>query len=304
LKELFYSHGKLLLTAEYVVLDGALALAIPTKFGQSLEVKSNKSSIISWKSYTNKGNVWFSAAFNIGNNIITCKEDNDTAKHIIKILEAAKTLNPEFLTKYKGFDINTTLEFPQNWGLGSSSTLLNNIAQWANVDAFKLSHLTFGGSGYDIACAQNSTPIIYSFKNELPTIEPISFNPNFKEHLYFIHLNEKQNSRDGIKHYRAQQFNIGDTVSSINSITEKLCTTSNFEMFCNLLHLHETLIGTITKQEPVKNRLFPDFNGSIKSLGAWGGDFVLVASNENPIDYFKTKGFKTILSWDEMILSK
>jgi mevalonate kinase len=304
LKKTFYSHGKLLLTAEYVVLDGALALAIPTKFGQYLEVKSNNSSIINWKSYTYKGDVWFSEAFNIGNNSITCDGNNAIARHIIKILEAAKTLNPEFLTKHKGFDITTTLEFPQNWGLGSSSTLLNNVSNWANVDAFKLSNLTFGGSGYDIACAQNSTPIIYSFKNELPTIEPISFNPNFKEQLYFIHLNEKQNSRDGIKHYRAQQFDLDDTVSSINSITEKLYATSNFEVFCNLLHLHETLIGTITKQEPVKNRVFPDFNGSIKSLGAWGGDFVLVASNENPIDYFKTKGFETILSWDEMILTK
>ena len=30
----FYSHGKLLLTAEYAVLEGVKALAIPTKRGQ------------------------------------------------------------------------------------------------------------------------------------------------------------------------------------------------------------------------------------------------------------------------------
>ena len=30
----FYSNGKLLITGEYVVLDGAKALALPTKFGQ------------------------------------------------------------------------------------------------------------------------------------------------------------------------------------------------------------------------------------------------------------------------------
>ena len=35
----FYSNGKLLITGEYVVLDGAKALALPTKFGQSLVVK-------------------------------------------------------------------------------------------------------------------------------------------------------------------------------------------------------------------------------------------------------------------------
>ena len=36
----FYSHGKLLLTGEYLVLDGALALAVPCKLGQSLTVRS------------------------------------------------------------------------------------------------------------------------------------------------------------------------------------------------------------------------------------------------------------------------
>ena len=39
----FYSNGKLLITGEYVVLDGAKALALPTKFGQSLLVKDRKS---------------------------------------------------------------------------------------------------------------------------------------------------------------------------------------------------------------------------------------------------------------------
>jgi mevalonate kinase len=36
----FYSHGKLLISSEYAVLDGAQALALPTKFGQTLKVES------------------------------------------------------------------------------------------------------------------------------------------------------------------------------------------------------------------------------------------------------------------------
>ena len=302
MKETFYSHGKLLITAEYVVLDGALALAIPTKYGQFLEVEANDSSVISWTSYTNNKSVWFKAEFNLHNSQITCNQENDVTKNIIKILEAAKTLNPDFLKSDNGFIITTQLEFAQNWGLGSSSTLLNNVANWAKVDAFKLSNLTFGGSGYDIACAQHNTAIFYNINNLKPNITPIHFNPSFKEHLYFIHLNEKQNSRDGITHYKAQRFNLDDTISSINAITETLSTTTNFETFCELLHLHETIISNITKQETVKSKLFSDFNGSIKSLGAWGGDFVLVASKENPISYFKNKGFETVLTWNEMVL--
>lgn len=38
-EKLFYSNGKLLLSGEYAVLDGALSLAVPTKYGQLLSVK-------------------------------------------------------------------------------------------------------------------------------------------------------------------------------------------------------------------------------------------------------------------------
>ena len=61
----FYSHGKLLISAEYAVLDGALALALPTKFGQSFSVESNSENTILWKSISNEGDVWFEAEFTI-----------------------------------------------------------------------------------------------------------------------------------------------------------------------------------------------------------------------------------------------
>ena len=48
--------------------------------------------------------------------------------------------------------------------------------------------------------------------------------------------------------------------------------------------------------------MFPDFDGVIKSLGAWGGDFVMVISNENPTDYFMEKGYETVIPYEEMIL--
>ena len=43
------SPGKLLITAEYYVVKGALALAIPTKFRQSLDFKYNASNTLKWK---------------------------------------------------------------------------------------------------------------------------------------------------------------------------------------------------------------------------------------------------------------
>jgi len=52
----------------------------------------------------------------------------------------------------------------------------------------------------------------------------------------------------------------------------------------------------------VKERLFPDYFGTLKSLGAWGGDFILATGTKETPRYFKNKGFETILTYSEMIL--
>lgn len=57
-----YSNGKLLLTGEYVVLDGATSLAVPTKFGQDLIVEPIKESQLIWGSFTHTGECWFEAS--------------------------------------------------------------------------------------------------------------------------------------------------------------------------------------------------------------------------------------------------
>jgi mevalonate kinase len=44
----FYSNGKFLITGEYLILDGAKSLAVPTKFGQELKIDSNDSKFIEW----------------------------------------------------------------------------------------------------------------------------------------------------------------------------------------------------------------------------------------------------------------
>jgi hypothetical protein len=68
------------------------------------------------------------------------------------------------------------------------------------------------------------------------------------------------------------------------------------------LEKHEIIMSHVLEIETVKESLFPDFNGVIKSLGAWGGDFVLVISEENPSSYFKAKGYETLIPYQDMIL--
>ncbi|MEO8935144.1 MAG: GYDIA family GHMP kinase [Xanthomarina sp.] len=299
--ETFYSNGKLLLTGEYVVLDGALALAIPTKFGQSLKISPLDERQIIWKSLDEKNQVWFESVFSLEDVNSGVKNFSDEKSlRLFEILHAAKQLNSDFLNL--GCQIETKLTFRQDWGLGSSSTLINNIANWAKVDAYKLLQITFGGSGYDLACAQNNFPITYQLNTEKQrTIKEAPFNPPFKDALYFVYLNKKQNSRDGIAQYKANTSAKAKAIKEISQITTKMVSCSNLKDFNGLLERHEQLISNIILQTPVQEKLFSDFKGSIKSLGAWGGDFVLVTSEENPKAYFSKKGFDTMVSYSEMV---
>lgn len=298
----FYSNGKLLLTGEYVVLDGALSLALPTQYGQCLIIKPITENKISWKSLDDKGNVWFEEIFSFQNGILKLVNDeNEISNRLFQILQIAKQLNTDFLNGSKGFKVESRLSFPREWGLGSSSTLINNIASWAKVDAFKLLELTFGGSGFDIACAQNDSAITYQLQENKRNICKVEFNTEFKECLYFIYLNKKQNSREGIERYKKNTSNLSNEISEISSITSRIIDCKLLSEFESLINQHEAIISNIINQLPVKERLFKDFKGSIKSLGAWGGDFILTTSKENPTDYFKSKGFQTIIPYSQMI---
>ena len=63
----FYSNGKLLITGEYVILNGALSLALPTIYGQYLKVKNNSANKIKWISYDNNEKIWFNCEFDKDN---------------------------------------------------------------------------------------------------------------------------------------------------------------------------------------------------------------------------------------------
>ena len=300
----FYSNGKLLITGEYVVLDGAKAFAVPTKMGQDLLIAENGDiGKIHWRSYDFDQSIWFESTLNSAS-VISQKfkvEEDSIAKVLQNILLEAHKLNPTVLPN-KGFSVETHLTFPRFWGLGTSSTLINNIAQWFEIDAFELLRNSFGGSGYDIASAQNSTAILYSIVDGRPRVEPVHFNPSFVEHIYFLYLNQKQNSKAAIASYYAKQYDIDETRWKINSISSRVFSAESKEEFEYLLNKHEVLMSEVLEMETVKERYFADFNGTIKSLGAWGGDFVMVICNENPKKYFESKGFNTLLHYHEMIL--
>ena len=308
----FYSHGKLLITGEYAVLDGALCLALPTRYGQSLEVYDQKEdNLLKWKSLDYKKQTWFESTIRVGatsNELRLSASGNSPFNQninntLLAVLKAAIKLNPGFILELQGKQIVTKLEFPNDWGLGSSSTFINNVAQWAKVDSYSLLWQGFTGSGYDIACAKHNSPLLYSVKNGKPQITEVHFSPAFLDKLFFIHLNKKQNSREGIKRYRERKVEKDLLETHINSLTLEICNTDNLKTFELLLEKHEHIIGEVLGLTPVKQLLFSNFKGAVKSLGAWGGDFILATGDKAyVVDYFVTKGYSTVIPYPEMVL--
>ncbi len=301
MKKTFYSNGKLLLTAEYLVLDGAEALAIPTKYGQYLEVEEIPEKLLVWKSLDEHGELWFEAVVAIKDkNLYLNSEQNKVSETLLDILQATKILNPDFLSENHGFQVTTKLNFNRSWGLGTSSTLIANIAQWADVDAFTLLQNSFGGSGYDIACALHDKPVVFSNITFPPKIEEVSLDWNFKDELFFVYLNRKQDSKQAITKYRLNATKKETAIPKVNALTSAILKSSSLLDFETLLEQHEDLLSEVLGQPKIKELHFQDYPGKIKSLGGWGGDFVLATRKKAP-DYFRLKGLEIVIPFTTML---
>lgn len=300
----YYSHGKFLLTGEYLVLKGALALALPLKLGQTLSVETFRETSLQWDAHQPGGH-WFSVTLNPETfEIIDC-DDQPKAEKLAQILKAVKQLNPKAF-EGEGLHFTTCLDFDPNWGLGSSSTLIANLARWAKVNPYELLKLTFGGSGYDIACANAIQPIYYQLVDDKPQVETIDFQPSFAEHLFFVYQGQKQSSSKEIKAFleKTNPVDLQKDIEAVSEISRAVPKCESLDEFALLMQCHERIITRCIGQEPMQKR-FPDFEGVLKSLGAWGGDFVLSATQwpENQVkEYFREKGLEVVFGYQELVL--
>ena len=294
----FYGHGKLLLTGEYAVLDGAKALSVPTKFGQSLEVikiEDGKKNII-WKSFTKEDELWLDY-----NSTLNSKN----AEHLMlkKILNTVKEMNSSIFEN-NSFIFKTKLEFDRKWGLGSSSTLLYCLAKWADINPFILLEKTFGGSGYDLASAGEDKAIFYTKKDGKANWNTLDLNFPFKENLFFAYLGKKKNSRDAIKHYREQE-STKEFLDKISQLSENFSKAKHLEELQEIMLVHENLLSKRLKTPTLNNSIFSDTKNIVaKSLGGWGGDFILIATKLDYVSlkkYLATKELNVVLRYDEMI---
>ena len=295
-----YSNGKVLLTGEYVILDGALSLAAPTKFGQHLKFQENLSNFINWKSKNFDGNIWFECLITSDTLKVKSTSSQKISNTLVEIINFIREYNPAFL-KNCGSDISTNLTFEKNLGLGSSSTLISNLSKISGVNPYTLNNKIFKGSGYDIACAESISPILYKLDKDQKIINEVSFKPSFNEHIYFVYLNKKQNSILEIEKYNKNKAS-NTIINEISDITSEILVCNSIDRFNKLIEAHELIISKLISKQTVKDLLFKDFDGYIKSLGAWGGDMIMVTSQIDPSKYFIEKGYSTIFKFKELLV--
>jgi mevalonate kinase len=315
----YFANGKLLITGEYLVIKGALALAVPTTLGQHTEVskipedekddlgkksKASKEALVVWKSYY-KQDCWFEAEFKLPEVNILSDTNKKTAAYVQKLLREAMILNPDILADKGSILVKNILEFDPQWGLGSSSSLISNVAEWFEIDPYKLFSKIHKGSAYDIACAKAEGPLWFQKLMGSPVAKQVSFKPSFAEQLALVYSGNKQDSEISVGSFLDDIVISPEDKDRITTIGRDLLLAKSQKEFNALLDEHEEIISRILRHPTLKSSRFPDFRGSIKSLGAWGGDFFLVSS-EIGFDeiklYFSNKGMNVIFKWDELIL--
>lgn len=299
----FRAHGKLLLTGDYLVLHGALALAIPLQKGQTLEVHRGKPGHIQWEAWHPEG-LWMQAEWDHSLGVLQTSHP-DKALWLTRVFQKSLELNPAAFKKLLGSRVVTRLEFDPLWGWGSSSTILSCLAQWLQLDGFRLLRETIGGSGYDLACATAHEPLFYRLTAKGFETEPADFVPNFAHQLWVVYLGKKVESSKAVA--AIPKTKPGALLDEITQLTHLMAGCTFGDAFASLIPIHEALVGEYLGIEPVQSRLFANFDGQIKSLGAWGGDFILAYSTQPPhkvMDYFLNKGYTTVFRYDQIIFNK
>ncbi|WP_420459423.1 GYDIA family GHMP kinase [Neolewinella sp.] len=305
----YYYHGKLLLTGEYFVLDGATALAIPTKAGQRFTVTPFPSPTryeLTWSvGGVSTSRPIRSHSFHAGEWNEPRPGGEPVRDRLLQLFHAAEQLKPGCTEEgLVGKHVHCYLEFEPSWGLGSSSTLVSFLAEFLGVDPYALLAGTFGGSGYDLACATAAGPILYKRgESGRPLVSPITWRPDWLRQTYFVYRNRKQDSRQGIRAYRAADV-APQVAGEVSELTGLLQVALHLRTAARLLERHERLIAEALALHPVQET-FPDFPGTLKSLGAWGGDFIWALS-EQPREqlraYFAERGYGTFIPYHDMAL--
>lgn len=300
---IFRAHGKLLLSAEYMVMHGSEALAIPLNKGQLLQIsRTPDRDRFTWRAFEDEQE-WFSVTLHPGSMQIIETSDRETASQLMILFEACIELQPAFQKELFFKEALTTLQFSREYGFGSSSTLIALMAEWAEVNPLDLHFMVSDGSGYDVACALADGPILYKLRDQSPHYRHIPFHPDFSDQLYFAWQGRKQPTASHLESISGTFMPGYEQIHYFSQLTTEMVESTTLEGFRKVMEEHEKVLSDILGMEPVSKEFF-DLPGSVKSLGAWGGDFIMIASDapeKEVVSYLEQKGIKMWYHYNDLV---
>ncbi|MFZ9777655.1 MAG: hypothetical protein ACO3CI_04930 [Schleiferiaceae bacterium] len=278
----FWSAGKLLLSGEYWVLYGAEALAVPTVRGQRLTFAEGPEPL-HWTARDGAGRAWLDAPA-------------AQLPELQHVLEAARALGGRVAESGR---VETDLEFDRAWGWGSSSTLTDLVAQWTGVDPMRLHFATSQGSGFDVACARAHSAILYRKTGaERAEWSPVASKHWPTAHLGLVYLGAKQDSQREVA--RSRRSPSPHELDEVSGLSRALAAAADVAAWREGILELEARTAAWLEQPRVQER-FKDAPATLKSLGAWGGDFALaVAEDPEDLAYFSERGYQT-MPWTECV---
>jgi mevalonate kinase len=290
-----FSRGKLILMGEYAVMDGATALCIPLQTGQQLLYDETGDKMIHWSwTYNEKLIARFSLdALSLRS---TGYEDKGDAGWATRLIQQIRIQNRNFLSG--GAILEFKNHFPVEWGLGSSSATISSLCRLAEADPYRVNQRLTGGSGADIAAAVADKWFFYQRFPE-PRTDEIETDFQHKEHVFFIYSGKKQATA---RHIASISRKLPDEILEKAEEYARIFASGTLEEVMLAVQEHEKMLADQLGL-PSRAGSFKDFDGKIKSLGAWGGDFFMAITPHDPDyvrEYFKKRGFEIVLQWEEM----
>ena len=303
----FFSRGKLLISGEYLVLKGATALAAPLKKGQDLKItRTGNHDVLAWES-REYGIPWFRASFMKPFFEIGESSDLPTAQNLVKHFQAMADMNPRIPELLFGSQVTTDLGFNRQWGFGSSSSLVSNLAGLADVDPFTLHRKLSVGSGYDVVCAREEGPVFFKLKRQRYELSAVDLQKGVTKFLYFVYLGKKQDSRRHVSEFLSRKKAFRVEKRLVSELGQHMAYAANIEDFAFYMKEHEQVISSVLRMPGLKEGLFSDLEGEAKSLGAWGGDFAMITwkgTRKRLQAYLADKKLDTFFSFSELVKTR
>lgn len=291
----FTAHGKLLLTGEYAITQSARGIAIPTSLGQHLSVESHQGpEHVLWEALDHENQQWFIAGFDRDGRILHSSSAS-MAEKLEGFLAPVRNSN----AWNAPVRVQTKVDFPRLWGLGTSSTLCALLAQWAEIDALSYRKL-HGGSGYDLACAQANGAISYALVDAEPEVLPVEL-PEVLQSVVFVYRGAKQQTDSSLKLVGRKPFSPAQC-QEISRLSEAFLQANSLDELESIIEEHELFIANHLGLKRAIEGPFKGVHGQVKSLGGWGGDFVMLTRFEENHQWLETNGFKTIIPFETMAL--